>query len=116
VLVDRLRPRGVSKEAAGLDEWCKAVAPSDGLRRFAHSGERFEEFRRLYETELDEPERAEALEHLRAMAGERGLVLLTASRDVERSHVAACGGCDVAAGRHGRDRGDAWRLPLPWST
>jgi uncharacterized protein YeaO (DUF488 family) len=88
VLVDRLWPRGVSKERAALDEWCKEVAPSDELRRFAHTGARHEEFRRRYEAELDEPERAKALDHLRDLARTRGLVLVTATREVERGHAA----------------------------
>jgi uncharacterized protein YeaO (DUF488 family) len=53
VLVDRLWPRGVSKEKAGLDEWLKDVAPSDELRKwFGHKPERFGEFRKRYQTEL----------------------------------------------------------------
>ena len=53
VLVDRLWPRGVSKESAALDEWLKEVGPSTGLRRwFGHDPERFEEFARRYEEEL----------------------------------------------------------------
>lgn len=53
VLVDRLWPRGVSKEKAALDEWLKEVAPSDELRKwFGHKPERFEEFRKRYLHEL----------------------------------------------------------------
>lgn len=53
VLVDRLWPRGVSKEAAKLDEWCKDIAPSNELRQwFGHQPERFEEFRKKYLAEL----------------------------------------------------------------
>jgi len=47
VLVDRIWPRGLSKEKADLDEWCKTVAPSTELRKwYAHDPERFEEFGR----------------------------------------------------------------------
>ena len=47
VLVDRLWPRGLSKEKADLDEWCKSVAPSTALRKwYDHDPERFEEFTR----------------------------------------------------------------------
>lgn len=53
VLVDRLWPRGVSKERAQLDEWCKDVAPSAELRRwFGHVPERFAEFSERYRAEL----------------------------------------------------------------
>jgi uncharacterized protein YeaO (DUF488 family) len=55
VLVDRLWPRGVSKERAGLDLWLKDVAPSPPLRQeFAHMQERFADFRAQYEAELEE--------------------------------------------------------------
>ena len=53
VLVDRLWPRGISKEAAHLDEWCKDVAPSTEARRdFGHDPARFGEFRDRYRAEL----------------------------------------------------------------
>lgn len=53
VLVDRLWPRGISKEKAGLDEWLKDLAPSTDLRKwFGHRPERWEEFRQRYQTEL----------------------------------------------------------------
>ncbi|MGZ4521264.1 MAG: DUF488 domain-containing protein, partial [Mycobacteriaceae bacterium] len=53
VLVDRIWPRGLSKERADFDEWCRTVAPSTELRKwYAHDPERFEEFGRRYRTEL----------------------------------------------------------------
>ncbi|MEV0521141.1 DUF488 family protein, partial [Nonomuraea sp. NPDC050405] len=59
VLVDRVWPRGLSKAAARLDEWCKQVAPSTELRRwYGHDPDRFAEFTRRYLAELEEPERA----------------------------------------------------------
>ncbi|MEV0148196.1 DUF488 family protein, partial [Nonomuraea sp. NPDC050733] len=58
VLVDRVWPRGLSKAAARLDEWCKQVAPSTELRRwYGHDPDRFAEFTRRYLAELEEPER-----------------------------------------------------------
>ncbi|REJ07679.1 DUF488 family protein [Microbacterium bovistercoris] len=81
VLVDRLWPRGISKERAELDDWCKDVAPSTELRKwYAHDPAKFEEFARRYRTELDDPEHAEALASLRALAAEGPLTLLTASK------------------------------------
>jgi len=89
VLVDRLWPRGLSKDAAKLDEWLRDVAPSDGLRRwYGHEPEKFAEFRRRYFGELLEPERAAALEHLRQLSRSGPLTLLTASRDIEHSQAA----------------------------
>src|SRR5271157_5114508 len=53
VLVDRLWPRGLAKAAAHVDEWLKAIAPSDELRRwYGHDPAKFDEFRRRYGDEL----------------------------------------------------------------
>jgi uncharacterized protein YeaO (DUF488 family) len=88
VLVDRIWPRGLTKESADLDEWCKQVAPSTELRKwYGHDPERFEEFGRRYRSELKEPERAEALTHLRSLARRRVVTLLTASKAVEISEA-----------------------------
>lgn len=88
VLVDRLWPRGVSKAKAHLDEWCKQIAPSPTLRTwYAHDPERFEEFTRRYREELTEPERAEALTHLRALAQAQPLTLLTAAKAADISEA-----------------------------
>jgi uncharacterized protein YeaO (DUF488 family) len=89
VLVDRLWPRGLSKSAAALDEWVRAVAPSDELRRwYGHEADKFAAFRDRYGTELQAPERAQALAHLRQLAGSGPLTLLTATKDVEHSQAA----------------------------
>jgi uncharacterized protein YeaO (DUF488 family) len=88
VLVDRVWPRGMTKEKADLDEWCKQIAPSDELRKwYNHVPERFEEFTRRYQEELTEPTRAEALKHLRELAKARPLTLLTASKAVDISEA-----------------------------
>ena len=88
VLVDRLWPRGLSKNRARLDEWLKAVAPSDELRRwYGHEPGKFAEFTRRYRAELTEPERAEALRHLRGEARSGQVTLLTATRDLEHSEA-----------------------------
>jgi uncharacterized protein YeaO (DUF488 family) len=88
VLVDRLWPRGLSKDRAHLDEWLKAVAPSDELRRwYGHDPAKFAEFTRRYQTELTEPERSEALAHLRDEARSGAVTLLTATRDLEHSEA-----------------------------
>ncbi|SBS74050.1 conserved hypothetical protein [uncultured Mycobacterium sp.] len=89
VLVDRIWPRGMTKEKADLDEWCKQIAPSTELRKwYNHAPERFEEFTRRYQRELTEPARAEALTHLRHLAEARTLTLLTASKAVDISEAA----------------------------
>jgi len=93
VLVDRLWPRGLSKRAAALDEWLKAVAPSDALRRwYGHQPEKFPAFRERYQQELRSPEQAAALEHLRQEADDGTITLLTATRDIEHSEAAVLAG------------------------
>ena len=89
VLVDRLWPRGLTKTRADLDEWCKQIAPSAALRRwYGHDPDRFAEFARRYRLELDDPERAQHLEHLRDVARRHTLTLLTATRHVDTSEAA----------------------------
>jgi uncharacterized protein YeaO (DUF488 family) len=89
ILVDRLWPRGVSKEKAKLDDWCKEVAPSDDLRRwYGHKPERFEEFSTRYRAELKRGERAEALSRIAADARAGTVTLLTATKDPDLSQAA----------------------------
>lgn len=88
VLVDRIWPRGMTNKKADLNEWCKQIAPSNELRKwYSHDPERFQEFTRRYEVELTEPARAEALAHLRQLASEGPLTLLTASKAVDISEA-----------------------------
>ena len=89
ILVDRLWPRGVSKERAKLDDWCKTVSPSDELRRwYGHDPERFEEFSARYRAELEEGERAEALARIAADAESGTVTLLTATKEPDISEAA----------------------------
>lgn len=86
VLVDRLWPRGITKPRAALDEWCKDVAPSTDLRRwYGHRVEQFDEFARRYRSELRTAPAAAAVDRLAALAADRPVTLLTATRDVEHS-------------------------------
>ncbi len=88
VLVDRLWPRGVSKERARLDDWCKDVAPSTELRKwYGHDPERFDEFARRYRAELSASPAAEAYEDLRERAGRGNLTLLTAAKRADISEA-----------------------------
>ena len=82
ILVDRIWPRGMSKEKAGIDEWMKEIAPSAELRQwFCHRPELFEEFVQRYEEELSrEPARA-LVERLKSLARERTVTLLYAAKD-----------------------------------
>ena len=88
VLVDRLWPRGLPKDAAALDHWCKQIAPSAQLRTwYAHDPKRFDQFVARYRAELAEPERAEALAALREISSRRSLTLLTATKALAISHA-----------------------------
>ena len=83
VLVDRLWPRGLSKEAAQIDLWAKEIAPSDALRHwFGHEPDKWDEFRRRYAEELIQPAQAAALQQLRhSFAGHAQVSLLYAAHD-----------------------------------
>jgi uncharacterized protein YeaO (DUF488 family) len=86
VLVDRLWPRGVSRERAQLDEWARELAPSSELRKwFGHKPERFDEFRSRYRKELRE--RGPQVDELRRRAREGPVTLLYAARDREHNEA-----------------------------
>jgi uncharacterized protein YeaO (DUF488 family) len=80
VLVDRLWPRGISKEDAKLDEWDKELAPSTELRKwYDHKAERFKEFSKRYREELKD--KNELVNKLREKANDKTLCLLYAAKD-----------------------------------
>lgn len=86
VLVDRLWPRGVSKERAALDQWAREVAPSTELRRwYGHDPDRFDEFARRYRAELKTAEPKAVVKELRELARRRKVALVTATKDIEHS-------------------------------
>ena len=89
VLVDRVWPRGMRREAAHLDEWAKDAAPSAELRTwYHHEPAKYEEFRRRYTAELGKPGGRDALARLRALAADRPVTLLTATKDPDISQAA----------------------------
>jgi uncharacterized protein YeaO (DUF488 family) len=86
ILIDRLWPRGVSKNKLKLDAWPRELAPSTGLRKwYGHDPARFAEFRRRYKAEL--AERPEQLNALRDMVKGRAATLITATRELDLSHA-----------------------------
>jgi uncharacterized protein YeaO (DUF488 family) len=88
VLVDRLWPRGLSKERAHVDVWLKDVAPSRELRVwFGHDPAKFEEFRRRYEAELAADPARSALAELREMARAQQVTLVFAAHDTEHCNA-----------------------------
>jgi uncharacterized protein YeaO (DUF488 family) len=89
VLVDRIWPRGLRKDAAHLTEWAKDAAPSTELRKwYGHDPEKFSEFRRRYLDELSGRVQRAELGKLRALAATGPMTLLTATRAVDISQAA----------------------------
>ncbi len=88
VLVDRLWPRGFRKDDPRIDEWLPEVAPSTELRRwYGHRPEEYDEFARRYEAELSQEPGADGFARLAALVGLEPTTLLTATREVELSHL-----------------------------
>jgi uncharacterized protein YeaO (DUF488 family) len=88
VLVDRLWPRGVSKEDAELGLWVKELAPSDELRRwFGHDRNRWAEFKRRYFIELDH--NAERVQELLDRINDDAVTFVFAARDEQANNAAA---------------------------
>jgi uncharacterized protein YeaO (DUF488 family) len=89
ILVDRLWPRGLRKEAAQFDQWRKDLSPSTELRQFyGHRPERFAEFRTRYLAELRNKEAAAAVAELIEINRRRSITLVTGSRDLTHSEAA----------------------------
>ena len=89
VLVDRLWPRGVSKERAAIDDWAKDLAPSPELRSwYDHEVERFDEFSRRYRLELEQESAQIKLAELAKLVKTTKLYLVTATTDVQHSSAA----------------------------
>ncbi len=90
VLVDRLWPRGLSKERAAVDEWLRDVAPSTALRQwYHHDSTRWAEFRRRYYKELDAEPGSGALARLRSLAARRRVTLVYSAQEETRNNATA---------------------------
>ena len=88
ILVDRLWPRGLSKERAAVDLWLKTIAPSTELRQwFGHEPAKWPEFRRKYSAEL--ATHAEEIAQIRALAKRRRVTLVYGARDTEHNDAVA---------------------------
>ncbi|MGO3182636.1 MAG: DUF488 domain-containing protein [Aequorivita sp.] len=84
ILVDRIWPRGVSKEDAKLDDWMKEIAPSTELRKwYDHKVDRFQEFSKKYETELKN--NSALVKELQSKAEGKRLTLLYGAKDKEHN-------------------------------
>lgn len=89
ILVDRLWPRGISKQQAAIDEWIKEIAPSPELRKwFGHQPERFAGFIHRYERELaEDPVRYGLAERIRELAARQPVTLVYAAKDPVHNHA-----------------------------
>ena len=88
ILVDRLWPRGLGKDQAGIDLWLKEIAPSNELRKwYGHEPEKWEEFCRRYYVELDA--RPELVDQLRERIADHPCTLVFAARDARRNNAVA---------------------------
>ncbi|HSJ43813.1 MAG TPA: DUF488 family protein [Euzebyales bacterium] len=86
VLVDRIWPRGVSKQDAAIDDWARDLAPSDDLRRwFDHEPQRWDQFQRRYRAELEE--RRDALDALVDRVKQGRVTLVYGARDQQHNNA-----------------------------
>ncbi len=84
ILVDRLWPRGISKERAAIDQWMKEISPSTELRKwFGHDPARWNEFRRRYAKEVRQ--NADLLDQLRSLARQGPITLVYSAHDEEHN-------------------------------
>lgn len=90
ILVDRLWPRGLTRDRAAIDLWLKDVAPSSELRKwFDHDPDKWEEFRRRYSAEL--ADRPSEVAQLRDALRQGAVTLLYAARDTAHNHALVLG-------------------------
>jgi len=89
VLVDRVWPRGVTKQAAQVDEWLKELGPSNELRQwFNHEIARWPEFQTRYRAELSAQDQQARLQHLRQIASDGTLTLVYSAKDTDHNQAA----------------------------
>ena len=87
MLVDRLWPRGLTKERATVDQWMKEIAPSDTLRKwFGHEPEKWPEFEKGYRAEL--AKKKDLLKEIRDLEAEHSMVTLLYGRNDEKQNQA----------------------------
>ena len=86
ILVDRLWPRGLTKEKAKIDRWLKDIAPTDGLRKwFDHKEGRWDEFKKRYTKELTKNK--DIIKELKGISKNKIVSLLYAAKDAERNNA-----------------------------
>ena len=90
ILVDRLWPRGLTKEKAAIEEWRRDLGPSDALRRwFGHDPDRWDEFRRRYRAEIEKAGLMTDLRKIAKMATSQDVTLVFGARDETHNQAVA---------------------------
>ncbi len=90
ILVNRIWPRGISKDRARLSDWRKDIAPSNELRKwFGHAPERWDEFKERYRAELEEADKMEEVREISDMAEEGNVTLIFGAKDTEYNNARA---------------------------
>ncbi len=98
ILVDRIWPRGITKEKAGIHEWRRDLAPSDALRKwFGHDPDKWDEFRRRYRSELEDAGKVPDLRKIADMARSQDVTLVFSARDGLHNQAVALR--EIALGR-----------------
>lgn len=88
VFIDRLWPRGMSKDEFEFDLWCKDLAPSPDLRKwFGHQVQNWPTFSERYRTELQSPEQRRRIDDVLDQAGKRRIILLYGAKDPDHNHA-----------------------------
>ena len=89
ILVDRVWPRGLTKESVNANLWLKDIAPSDGLRKwFGHDESKWEEFREKYKNELKTKQQAERLQEIRNLERlNKNIILLFGAKDEKHNQA-----------------------------
>ena len=90
ILVDRIWPRGISKDEARFSDWRRDLAPSNELRRwFGHESDRWEEFKVRYRAELEEAGKTGDLRDIAHRAREENVTLLFGAKDTKHNNARA---------------------------
>jgi len=90
ILVDRVWPRGISKDNAAIQNWFKDLAPSEKLRKwYDHDPEKWKKFRQRYRAELQAREKELVMRRLATLSRERPVTLVYAARDRNHNNAVA---------------------------
>lgn len=90
ILVDRIWPRGISKNNAAIQDWLKDLAPSDNLRKwYGYDPEKWKKFRQRYRAELQAREKELVMRRLASLAKAQPVTLVYAARDTKRNNAVA---------------------------